>query len=270
MKIIETLIPSRRDTMIPLTVVEADSYPARLLICAHGFKANRKEDGRFVTVAKALAVNGITSVMMGFPGCDESKDDFINYTLKNCLDDIGTARAYMESNYEIIPDEMGMIGYSMGGRLTALYIAEHPEIKCIGLWAAASYDGFDSEEDFLGVSLKQIYMETEEKGYCDFHNEFDDTWIKLSKGLIDDMAQLKPEDGLKGYEGCALVVHGDEDITVPYAVAENTYAKLEKAKDKKLLTVHGADHGFGAWNDRPDLSAQLTDGTIEYFRKHLA
>ena len=40
MKRIDTEIISKRNTVIPLTIIEADSYPAKLLICAHGFKAN--------------------------------------------------------------------------------------------------------------------------------------------------------------------------------------------------------------------------------------
>ena len=270
MKRIDTEIISKRNTVIPLTIIETDSYPAKLLICAHGFKANRTEDGRFVTVAETLAQNGIMSVMMGFPGCDESKDDFINYTLENCLDDIDSAYDCVKENYELDLSNVGMIGYSMGGKLTSLYIQKHPEIKCIGLWAAAAYDGFNGEEDFLGVPLVQMKKECEEKGYCDFYNGFDDTYIKLSKGLIDQMENLSPVKGLKEYTGAALVVHGDEDITVPYKVAQETYENLVSAKERKLVTVKGADHGFGAWNERPDLSKQLTDATIAFFKEFLS
>ena len=59
-------------------------------------------------------------------------------------------------------------------------------------------------------------------------------------------------------------------MTVPYDVSVRAYEKLVKAREKKLVTVKGADHGFGAWNDRPDLSGQLTDATIAFFREHLA
>ncbi len=268
MKTFETETLSKRRTMIPLTVVEADAYPAKLLLCVHGFKANRTEDGRFLEVAKNLAADGITSVMMGFPGCDVSKEDFINYTLNNCLDDIESARKYMEEHYEI-NGPLGMIGYSMGGRLTAMYIGSHPEVECIGLWAAATYDRFGGSDEFLGVPLEIMRKEAAEKGYCDFHNDFDNTDIKLNKELVEQMDNCVLSDNLKNYKGAAIVVHGDSDITVPYQTAVDTYGLLENTREKKLVTVKTADHGFGAWDNHPELSKQLTDATIEFFRSNL-
>ncbi len=269
MKVIESSLTSKRNTQIPVTIVEAEEKK-KLLLCVHGFKANRTEDGRFLTVAKKLAEKGVCSIMMGFPGCDVSKEDFINYTLENCLSDIETCEDHMRKTYGFSSDEVGMIGYSMGGRLTSLYIAKHPEVKCIGLWAAAVYDGFGKEEGFLGVSKEELFRQCEEKGYVDFHNGFDNTDIRLAKDLIEQMAKAKCSKGLQGFEGSAIVVHGDEDVTVPYDTATHAYELLTQAKDRKLCTVHEADHGFGQWNGRPELSAQLTDNTIAFFEEHFA
>ena len=267
MKRIELQIDSKRGTKIPVTIVEPGSYPARLLILAHGFKAKRTEDGRFLTVAEALANQGILSVMMGFPGCDESKEDFISYTLENCMDDIDSCYEYVKENYELDLSDVGMIGYSMGGRLVCLYIQKHPEIGCIALWTASSLD--EIGEEFLGIPLDEMKKEMNEKGYCDFHNLFDDTYIKLNKELIDDMEGLSPEKGLSEYKGAAIIIHGDEDDTVPFSASENAYARLKNAKEKRFVKIEGADHGFGAWNDRPDLSRQLTDHTIAFFEENL-
>ena len=176
---------------------------------------------------------------------------------------------FVKDEYELDLSRVGMIGYSMGGRLTCLYIREHPEISCIGLWTAASYDGFNGSDEFLGVPLDQMKKEAKEKGYCDFHNGFDDTWIKLNSDLICQMEELSPVKGLNEFEGNAILVHGDEDITVPYDVSLKAYEELKCAKDRKLVTVKGADHGFGAWNDRPDLSKQLTDATVAFFKEHM-
>ena len=254
MKVIESSLTSKRNTQIPVTIVEAEEKK-KLLLCVHGFKANRTEDGRFLTVAKKLAEKGVCSIMMGFPGCDVSKEDFINYTLENCLSDIETCEDHMRKTYGFSSDEVGMIGYSMGGRLTSLYIAKHPEVKCIGLWAAAVYDGFGKEEGFLGVSKEELFRQCEEKGYVDFHNGFDNTDIRLAKDLIEQMAKAKCSKGL---------------VTVPYDTATHAYELLTQAKDRKLCTVHEADHGFGQWNGRPELSAQLTDNTIAFFEEHFA
>lgn len=264
----EITILSKRNTPIKSIIVEGRKG-GPLILMVHGFKANKSEDGRFLDVANALKEYGVNSIMFAQAGCDDSEEDFINFTLKNNLDDIETCYEYMKDNYDIDTDKVGMIGYSMGGRLTSLFIAKHPEIKVIALWAAATFEGFDNKDTFLEQPLDKMKKEASEKGYCDFYNTFDDEYIKLNKELIEDMEYLSPEEGLNKYDGCALIVHGDEDITVEYRIALETYDILINTKDRLLHTVKGADHGFGAWNNRNELSHELTDTTIDYFKKHL-
>ena len=268
MAVRELNIRSNRGSEFPAIIVEG-KRGGPLVLMVHGFKANKTEDDRFLDVALSLSKYGVNSIMFAQAGCGDSKEDFINYTLNNSLDDIEVCYEYMIENYAIDKDRVGMIGYSMGGRLTALFIKKHPEIKVIGLWAAAVYDAFNNSDTFLGVSIKQMRKEADEKGYCDFYNSFDDEYIKLNKELIDNMELLSPVEGLNDYKGCCLIVHGDQDVTVEYQVALDCYDDLINAKDRKLVTVEGADHGFGAWDNRKELSKQLTDATTDYFIKHL-
>ena len=44
---------------------------------------------------------------------------------------------------------------------------------------------------------------------------------------------------------------------------------FENAKKKELVLVDDADHGFGAWDERPEFSQELTDQTIKFFRENL-
>ena len=259
---------SDRNSDISAIVVEGEKG-GPLIIMVHGFKANKTEDGRFLSVARKMAEYGVNSIMFAQAGCDDSKEDFINYSLTNSLDDIEICYRYMKDNYQIDEERVGMIGYSMGGRLTSIFIDRHPEIKVIGLWAAACYDSFNNEDSFLGIPVERLNSEAALKGYCDYHNSFDNTDIRLSRQFIDDMQELMCSKGLGNYKGCAFIVHGDKDVTVPYDVATDTYDMLKNCKDRKLVTVTDADHGFGAWNDRPDLSRQLTETTIEYFKDKL-
>ncbi|MBR5049502.1 MAG: nucleoside 2-deoxyribosyltransferase [Erysipelotrichaceae bacterium] len=265
MKVINTQIPSRRNTAIPVTIVDCERPDARLLVGVHGFKANRTEDGRLLTVASALAEEGVSAIMPGFPGCDESADDFVNYTLDNCLEDIDTAISYMREHYSL-NDQLGMIGYSMGGRLVSLCTGRY-DIKCLGIWAGACYRGFDGQPEFLGQDLEKMKEEMKEKGYCDFYNSFDGQYIKLSAKLVENMEQYDPVSLLRKYQGAAIVVHGDQDITVVPRIGRETFENLRRARERRMVVVHEADHGFGAWNNRPDLSAQLTDATVSFFRE---
>lgn len=261
-------IKSKRNTNIHSIIVEG-KIGGPLVLMVHGFKANKSEDNRFIEVADKLSEYGVNSIMFAQAGCDDSEEDFINFTLRNNLDDIETCYEYMIEKYNIDKNKVGMIGYSMGGRLTSLFIDKHPEVKVISLWAGATFEAFDNKDTFLGESLEKMKTEANEKGYCDFYNSFDSEYIKLSKDLIDDMENLSPEKGLSKYEGCALIAHGDQDVTVLHRIALETYDKLINAKDRTLLTIEGADHGFGAWNSKTELSKKLTDETSNYFIKHL-
>ena len=93
--------------------------------------------------------------------------------------------------------------------------------------------------------------------------------LKLSGGLLEDMEEMNPVEGLEKFTGAAIVVHGTADITVLPRVGQTTYDHLIHARKKELVLVEEADHGFGAWEGRPELSAQLTDNTIRFLQENL-
>ncbi len=267
MKIIDTATISKRNTEIPLTVIDSEKDNAGLVVFVHGFKANRHEDGRFDEVGKKLTEIGISSVMMGFPGCDESKEDFVNYSLRNCLDDMDSSIEYMKKNYSIDEKRMGMIGYSMGGRLTAIYTGKHPELKCIGFFAAAAYSGFEDGK-MIGEPVDEVKKSVKEKGYYEYLNTFDNTMLKMGKELIEDMEKYDPLESLRNYEGNAIVIHGSVDTMVNPRTADMMMEALGKA-NKKCVIIEDADHGFGAWNNRPDLSEKLVNAAADFFIEYM-
>lgn len=263
-------IKSIRNTDIPVSIVDSEKSNAPLVILAHGFKADRHEGGRFSDVARNLAEVGVSSIRMGFPGCDESKEDFINYTLKNCLDDIESSYEYMLDNYSIDTTHLGIIGYSMGGRLASIFINSHPEFKTIGLWAGAVYKDFGgNNEYFLGGDVLTMKKQANELGYADFYNDFDNTNIKLNKALIDEMELYNPLQYLNEFNGNAIVCHGDNDTTVSLDTAYLAMDNLTNAKNKKLLVVKGADHGFGLWDNHMEQSNELVSETTKFFKEYL-
>ena len=263
-------INSKRNTKIPVTIVESGKENAPLILLVHGFKADRHEGGRYSEVANNLAKIGVNSIRMGFPGCDESKEDFINYTLNNCLDDMESCYKYMLDNYSTDTNHLGMIGYSMGGRLTSIFINKHPEFKTIGLWAGAVYKDFGGDnKSFIGGDLEPMRKQANELGYCDFFNTFDNTNIRINKALIDEMELYNPLDGLNGYEGNAIVCHGDKDITVSLDTAYLAIDNLKNVKNKKLVVIKNANHGFGLWDNHMEQSKELVDETTNFFKEYL-
>ena len=265
MAIIELNIPSVRGSQLNSLIVEG-AAGGPLVMMIHGFKANRTEDGRFLQVARALAEDGVNSIMFSQAGCGESYEDFIDYTLDNSLSDMETCLAWMKEHYHTDDAHTGLIGYSMGGRLVSLFTERHPEIRTLALWAAASV--LDTN-DFLGNDSRILRQEAAEKGWCSFYNAFDGQTLRMNGILLDNLDQYDPLESLRKYRGAALVIHGSRDITVDKSASFAAYEALKSAAHRKLFIIDEADHGFGAWENRPELSEKLTGETIQFFRDYL-
>jgi Prolyl oligopeptidase family. len=82
------------------------------------------------------------------------------------------------------------------------------------------------------------------------------------------MKNYRPFDAISAYKGNVIMIHGDNDITVPCSVSENTFANLT-TNNKKMVIISSANHGFGLWNNHMEQSKELTDETINYFKENL-
>lgn len=256
-------IKSKRGSMIPCDVYEGNGRG--LIVFVHGFKAERTEGGRFTEVALKMAEKGFNSIMMDQSGCGESKEPYDLYCIDNSMDDITSCIEYMFEKYDIDENRMAMVGYSMGGRITSIYVNEvDSRFKTIGLWAAAISDMEELNTFVYDKDGHSLREDANKNGYGLYYNEFDDTYIHLSKEFYDGMFNYDSVGDMKKYEGNVIIVHGDCDITVYPKIAHNCYNNLTTKGKKKLVIIPGANHGFGLWDDHPEQSKQLVNETSEF------
>ena len=256
-------IKSKRGSMIPCDVYEGKENG--LIVFVHGFKAERTEDDRFTEVATRLAELGFNSIMMDQSGCGESKEPYDLYCIDNSIDDITSCIEYMFENYSINEERMAMVGYSMGGRITSIYVNEiDKRFKTIALWAAAVADMKNFEMFVYDKDGHNLREDADKNGYALYFNEFDNTYIHLSKEFYDGMFGYDCVEDMKKYDGNVLIVHGDMDITVYPKVAYDCYNNLTTTGKKKLEIIPGADHGFGLWDNHPEQSERLVDVTSRF------
>ncbi|MCQ4808192.1 alpha/beta fold hydrolase, partial [Intestinimonas massiliensis] len=97
-------------------------YPA--VVKNHGHGGSKDENEGFGGVAAALAEAGIATVRMDFPGCGDSTEPFTKNTLTNMKSDSNASLAYLLANYPLDADKLGIMGYSMGGRLALEIVSE--------------------------------------------------------------------------------------------------------------------------------------------------
>lgn len=268
----DTTIMSR-GVSVPVTfvvpaVTDGDKYP--LVVMAHGHGGSRHEGGGYRLTAEALARNGIASIRMDFPGCGDSTEPFTKNNLTNMMLDLQAARKYAESQPGVDSSRVGLIGYSMGGRLVVLLAEIDPSYKVMVAWTPAVADGSKRELTSLGgpdfyYSLKQKAQET---GMAEYTTRWGTT-LQLGYRYFIDLEQTKPLESIARFEGPLLVLYGDQDDVVPPEISEAAIAAAKNSSEVVRHVVASANHALGFYTNRPEIAAEVVDKTVEFLRQRL-
>ena len=266
MKPICDTVRSYRNTLIPVTRVPADGEADALAVFVHGFKAERTEGGRFLTVAEQLAKHGFDSIMMDQSGCGESSEPFDLYCMDNSLDDVEACiKAVLKPSHR----RLVLVGYSMGGRVVSAYAAlRKPVADTLILWTPGISPASEMKLFLEKENGESMVEEAEKNGFANYYNAFDNTYIHLSKAFYDGMFKYDVNKYLSEYQGNVLFCHGEKDDTVYPYVSKEAYARLTTKKAKDLIMIWDANHGFGLWDDKMYQSAILTGKTTEFILKN--
>jgi pimeloyl-ACP methyl ester carboxylesterase len=255
---------------VPATVVVPDGDgPFPVVVMNHGHGGGRQENGGLGRIASALAERGILSVRMDFPGSGDSTEPFTEGYLSNMISDSNASLAYVLENYNVDADNLGVFGYSMGGRiaLTIGATADNP-YKAMALLAPSADPGSNMVVGFMGgqAEYDRLYAEaSSDKGYAEYHTQWGQVQ-HLSKTWYDEMNASSPLEAIGNYKGAMLVLYGDKDDVVPPAVALSVGAAYPSAK---LVEIPGADHGYGFYSDQPDVTATVDNTVADFFAENL-
>jgi hypothetical protein len=255
---------------VPATVVVPDGEgPFPAVVMNHGHGGGRQEGGGFARLASALAEAGIVTIRMDFPGTGDSKEPFTEGYLSNMISDSNASLAYMLANFPVDPERVGILGYSMGGRiaLTIAGSADNP-YKAVGLLAPSANPGKGLLLFFAGseAEYERLYAEaSSDKGYADYTTVYGQQQ-QLSKQWFDELLASSPLDAIGNYTGPMLVVHGDKDVVITPAENEAVVAAYPKAS---IVLVPEADHGYGFYSDQPEVSALVESSFATFFADSL-
>lgn len=255
---------------VPATVVVPEGEgPFPAVVMNHGHGGGRQEGGGFTRLAKALADAGILTIRMDFPGNGDSKESFTEGYLSNMISDSNASLAYLLANFPADPDRLGILGYSMGGRI-ALTIGETAgnPYKAMGLLAPSAGPGKDLALFLAGSEAEydRLFAEAStDKGYADYTTQYGQQQ-KLSKQWFDELLVSKPLETISAYKGAMLVVHGDKDVVIKPAENEAVIAAYPAAS---IVLVPEADHGYGFYSDQPEVSALVESSFAKFFSEAL-
>ncbi|MFC0473348.1 alpha/beta hydrolase family protein [Halalkalibacter kiskunsagensis] len=227
-------------------------HPAVLFV--HGFVGSKVGAHRlFVKAAQALTEAGYISFRFDFGGCGESDGDYRDVTVSKQMNELKEAITYVSQLDHVDPEQIILIGHSLGGAITSLTAHQFPEIKQIVLWSPVARPYFD----ITAIAGDEAIEIAEIEGVYDYHG------FLLSHDFFEDLKQHQPLETIELFNGSVLIVHGDQDQDVPKENAM-TYANQISQKDTKRLVdftfIEAADHTFSntAWEQ------QLFTKTIQW------
>ena len=261
----EGIIRSSRGKPLSVSVCDPDGE-GPLAILVHGFKSDRSEDGRYDELAVRLAQKGCHVIMMDLPGCGQSEETLMDFTISNCLDDVESCLNYILEKYPIRKDRFFLVGYSLGGRIISLFLNRHPEVSALVFWAGCNQP-FTENDQFLQQDIGMLRKQGRERGYYDFYDIFTGQTDQFPVKFIDEMIELDALAPLRQFSGRALVIQGDRDTTIDQDNARMIYDSLTNARERKLEIIEGADHLFGLYDGRKQDSETVISLTAEFLGK---
>jgi len=235
---------------------------APVVLMLHGFGSSKDEVGNmYARLADALAKRGVGSLRIDFRGFGKSDGDTGMTTISAQVEDALLAHAYLAGLPWVDAERIGVIGFSLGGGVSTIAAAEHPDFfKSMVTWSSVG----DMVTDMTGVVGQEAIDTAADKGVVGL----DLGWrtIVLKHEFFEslgayDLAQLITE-----YPGAYLAVAGDLDFSAAYAPG---FVESAQANPKEVWILPGGDHIFGVLTEDQTMAEEVIQRTAEWFAETL-
>ena len=203
-----------------------------IIILCHGFSTSK--DGRtYVRLEEILNKNGVSTFRFDFFGHGESGGKFEEITTSEAVDDIQNAIKFLKkSGYK----KIGIVGSSFGGMASIIEAGKTNDLYMLALKSPVS--------DYLGMLLNRDneidIKDWKEKGFMDV-TDVDGERRKLNYSFYEDAKKINGYESGKKIKIPTLIVHGNEDETVPIEQSKRTTSLIENCK---LEIIEGGDHTY--------------------------
>lgn len=217
-----------------------------IVLFVHGFKGF-KDWGAHHLVARYFAANGYRYIKFnlshsGVPAENPTDvsdlDAFANNTFSKELFDLNAVLDYIEKAYGK-ETEVNLIGHSRGGGLTIIEAANDLRIKKLITWSAIS--------SFNSLWKKEQEAEWKKSGKIQVTNARTKEQMPLNVTLLEDFEKnaetLNIVEAAKRIHIPWLIVHGDDDVNVPFEYAQQL---ADANPGSRIIKIEGANHVYGA------------------------
>lgn len=249
------------DNGIAAIVVEPEAEgPVPAVLMLHGFASYKDEVGEmYKRLAAELAEKGIGSLRLDFRGWGESEGGMENSTVQGMVDDAETGYNYLATQAFVDPARIGVIGFSLGGRIAIVSGAQHPDwYQSMALWS----NGGNIPPDFLG-------QENLDAANAEGQVTIDLGWREVTLGadFFSSLELYDMETEFVKYPGDVLIVAGSEDADpasyLPWYL-ENAQGALRAA-----YMVEGGDHIYAVLTEDQTMANDVITLTADWFAMSL-
>ena len=234
--------------------------PRTAVVICHGFKGFR-EWGFFPSVARAIARRGHGAITFDFThnGVGDDGVDFSALDLFARNTHSGNVREIHEvldaihdgGLFPQRPERVALLGHSRGGAEAILAAERDGRVRALVTWAAIASigDRWSPDQIERWTSGETVHIPNSRTGQQ----------MPIGPGywrdIIENRRSLDVLGSASRLEIPWLIVHGDQDETVPVTDAQTLFAA--SADNAELCIVEGGSHTFGAKHPYEGPTAEL-------------
>lgn len=249
---------------------------APCLIFVHGFKGfkdwgfwpysgNHFAEKGFFVLTFNFSHNGVGESLIEFTELDK----FANNTFSLELEELNEViDAYLNNFFGVKNNkQIGIVGHSRGGGDSLIVSSKRKEIKAVVTWAAvANFDRY----------TKRQAKEWRKNGFFEVLNTRTNQMMRLNVSLLEDIEKNKEdllnlEKAARNLNKPFLIIHGEQDLSVPIKEGEQIYNWSNKEltefyKIKASGHTFDITHPFEGSNPKFD---SVLEKTLTFFKQHL-
>ncbi len=218
----------------------------------HGFSTSK--DGRtFVRLEEILNEQGISTFRFDFFGHGESEGKFTEITTSEAIDDVLNAIKFLKESGQ---KKIGLVGSSFGGMASIIAASRSDDLFILALKSPLS----DYKSMAHARRSEQELKDWKKKGFIELDSTNEERQ-RLNYSFYEDAENVKAYEAARKIKIPALIVHGDEDETVPIAQSQKTASLIENCR---LEIIQGCDHVYSD----PDHFERLLNLISEFIIKN--
>jgi len=243
---------SKGDKLCGILSNPTENKEKPIIILCHGFASN-KDRISYLSLEEILNNKNISTFRFDFFAHGESEGNFEDLTISEAVDDVLQAIEFLKKQGY---SRIGLQGSSFGGMASIIAASESSDLFVLVLKAPVS--------DYLGKIISQVTKfpieEWKEKGFIYFTDKKGEK-RKVNYSFFEDAQDVHGFDAATKIKIPTLIVHGDQDQSVPIEQSKKTCTLIENCT---LEIIKGADHYFSKPEDKEKQLNLISEFIIEH------